>query len=77
MAFTCEHGTTYLEAFDAQKYCEVSAGTLSRWRREGWVQPAFQIGNGSWIYTKELLDQGLYNVGYTRQDTTVTVIERN
>jgi predicted site-specific integrase-resolvase len=45
------------EKLDAQAYLGgISANTLARWRREGWIMPHAVVGRG-YVYTKEALDE--------------------
>jgi len=50
------HEVVLYETLDAQHYLMCSANTLSRWRREGWINPTASIGRG-YAYTKEALDE--------------------
>jgi hypothetical protein len=51
------HEVELYEPLDAQAYLGgISANTLSRWRREGWLRPAVAIGRG-YMYLKADLDQ--------------------
>jgi DNA-binding transcriptional MerR regulator len=60
------------QPLDAQLYAGVSAQTLNRWRREGWLKPAATVGRG-FVYRKADLDAALHVLGYGR-DTNVEVI---
>jgi len=57
---------------DAQYYLGVSAGTLNRYRREGYLQ-SFPVGRGH-LYTREMLDECIVNLGKDRENINVEVI---
>ena len=45
------------EPLDAQSYLGwISANTLARWRREGWLVASASLGRG-YAYTKDALDE--------------------
>ena len=57
---------------DAQDYLGVSEGTLNRYRREGRIQ-SFPVGRGN-LYTREMLDECIVNLGKDRENINVEVI---
>jgi predicted site-specific integrase-resolvase len=61
------------QPLDAQNYCGVSAQTLAKWRREGFLKPAAAVGRG-YLYTKAALDECLSSLNYDRWNTHVEVI---
>mgnify|MGYP005837881063 CR=1 FL=1 len=63
------------QPLDAQNYCGVSAQTLSKWRREGYLKPAAAVGRG-YLYTRIALDECLSALNYDRANTNVEVISR-
>jgi DNA-binding transcriptional MerR regulator len=67
-------GVPLYQPMDAQVYCNVSAQSINRWRREGWLKPAAAVGRG-YVYTKQALDECLHTLGYDRRDTNVEVIQ--
>ena len=61
------------ESLDAQNYLGVSAQTLNRWRREGWLIPTAEVGRG-YAYTQEQLDDCIKVLGRDRKDKEVTYV---
>ena len=49
------HEVKLYESLDAQVYLGVSATTLSRWRRDGWIA-SVPLGRG-FVYTQEALEE--------------------
>jgi predicted site-specific integrase-resolvase len=64
------------EPVDASFYCGVSARTLNRWRREGWLKPSAAFGRG-FLYLKADLDGALHALGYDRKNLNVEIIYDN
>jgi hypothetical protein len=52
------HEVELYEPLDAQLFLGVSANTLSKWRREGWIRGPIPIGRG-YAYTKDALAECL------------------
>ncbi len=61
------------ESLDAQNYLGVSAATVNRWRREGWLIPTAEIGRG-YAYMQGQLDSCIKALGRDRKDTEVTYV---
>lgn len=60
------------DAFDAQMYLGCSTQTINKYRKEGWLQPAGQVGN-AYLYTTTSLDEASRNLGIDRKEiNTVT-----
>jgi hypothetical protein len=55
-------GTHLYQPLDAQAYCGVSAQTINKWRKEGWLKASAQSGRG-YLYTKEALNDTLRMLG--------------
>jgi len=77
MSFDCPScGTTYYSVTEASDYLQVTPPTVNRWRRDGWLEPAFSMGTFGYAYTKDQLDQALWDTGNSRKLLNVEVEEK-
>ena len=58
------------QPLDAMEYCQVSDATISRWRREGFLE-GIPVGRG-FVYTQQQLDECLSIRNKDREDMEVT-----
>jgi predicted site-specific integrase-resolvase len=58
------------QPLDAMEYCQVSAATIAKWRREGFLQ-GIAVGRG-FVFTKQQLDDCLSIRNKDREEIEVT-----